>query len=633
MTSTNDQTIHPTRTLRPISNVAVAALALILSLGALILSCAFALSRYSSPLATPLYVLGSLVIILAPALVLLRRRYLTPQGGLLVSLFVGAITFIVTQCYSPVQFRFQDEFQHLATANSILSTHHLFAANPTLAISPQYPGLEIVATLIALVCHVSPMAAGTVTAGAAHVLITALVYLLAREMGLSPRAGGVTVIIFATAIDYPFFLSYFVYETLAVPLLLATLIATLRVASATTPATAARWAVAASMFLFATTVTHHLTSYVLLIFLGVLSLVFGIMKLRSSLIRLALLSLFACGVVAVWDLAVATDTLHYLGQLPGLVFPSTSSSAEAVPQAAISPHVSHYLASRPPVPIDNAPAPWDLLGRASIGLILLVIPLAIVRAWRSAVTRTPQYYANMVLACGYYLLIPLFVLTPGGNELVGRGEVFVMIPVAILLGSYAESLTSPLVRHRHSRMSLLSSSTKQVIMMVGAPVILVGQLVLTWPPYEAKLPAPFQIGAYERSTDLRTIDAAYWLTGAVGSKVNIVADHRESLLFEAIGGQKSPTIVAPLFETTMLTSYDLRLIRSEHVEYIIADYRITDQIPAEGYDFDADPLSGRYSGPLPRQVLTKYNNALGVDRVFDDGSIVIYYVGNLQNAR
>ena len=170
-------------------------------------------------------------------------------------------------------------------------------------------------------------------------------------------------------------------------------------------------------------------------------------------------------------------------------------------------------------------------------------------------------------------------------------------------------------------------------MMVGAPVILVGQLVLTWPPYEAKLPAPFQIGAYERSTDLRTIDAAYWLTGAVGSKVNIVADHRESLLFEAIGGQKSPTIVAPLFETTMLTSYDLRLIRSEHVEYIIVDYRITDQIPAEGYDFDADPLSGRYSGPLPRQVLTKYNNALGVDRVFDDGSIVIYYVGNLQNAR
>ena len=91
------------------------------------------------------------------------------------------------------------------------------------------------------------------------------------------------------------------------------------------------------MFLFATTVTHHLTSYVLLIFLGVLSLVFGIMKLRSSLIRLALLSLFACGVVAVWDLAVATDTLHYLGQLPGLVFPSTSSSAEAVPASRHQP--------------------------------------------------------------------------------------------------------------------------------------------------------------------------------------------------------------------------------------------------------------------------------------------------------
>ena len=64
----------------------------------------------------------------------------------------------------------------------------------------------------------------------------------------------------------------------------------------------------------------------------------------------------------------------------------------------------------------------DLLGRASIGLILLVIPLAIVRAWRSAVTRTPQYYANMVLACGYYLLIPLFGLPPVVTNSLGVGR-------------------------------------------------------------------------------------------------------------------------------------------------------------------------------------------------------------------
>jgi hypothetical protein len=92
-------------------------------------------------------------------------------------------------------------------------------------------------------------------------------------------------------------------------------------------------------------------------------------------------------------------------------------------------------------------------------------------------------------------------------------------------------------------------------------------------------------------------------------------------------------IVAPLFETTTLTNYDLRLIRSEHIDYIIADYRITGQVPAEGYDFDRDPLGGSYSSPLPSVVLTKYDTAPGVDRVFDDGNIVIYYVGNLQNQR
>jgi cation transport ATPase len=181
-----------------------------------------------------------------------------------------------------------------------------------------------------------------------------------------------------------------------------------------------------------------------------------------------LLLLFSCGVVAIWDLAVATDTIHYLGQLPGLLFPSAQSSVDATPQAATSPQVLHYLAARSPVPVDNAPEPWDLLGRASIALIVLLIPLAIFRAWRSTQKRTPQYYTTMLLACGYYLLIPLFVLAPGGNELVGRGEVFVMVPVAILLGSFADTLTSTVVmRHRHSRRSLLSSAINRVLTMAA----------------------------------------------------------------------------------------------------------------------------------------------------------------------
>ena len=57
-------------------------------------------------------------------------------------------TFLILAYYSPDQFRFLDEFQHVQTAQTILTTHHLFHVNTSLPVSPQYPGLEIITSAV-----------------------------------------------------------------------------------------------------------------------------------------------------------------------------------------------------------------------------------------------------------------------------------------------------------------------------------------------------------------------------------------------------------------------------------------------------------------------------------------------------
>jgi hypothetical protein len=112
----------------------------------------------------------------------------------------------------------------------------------------------------------------------------------------------------------------------------------------------------------------------------------------------------------------------------------------------------------------------------------------------------------------------------------------------------------------------------------------------------------------------------------VGVGKTVAATFQESAIFSANGGQHAQRNVATLFESESLRARDVGTIRALRVQYVIADYRMTTQLPAEGSYFDRDPLAGLYGRPLPRAVLSKFDAAPGVTRSFDDGKIVVYDV-------
>src|SRR5664279_4917347 len=90
-------------------------LILAMAVGVFLSSCGYALGRASRPGAMVVYLAGQLLVSLAPVLYLATRRSIAKSSGFWISSSIGIASFLIAQCYSPLQFRFEDEFQHVWT--------------------------------------------------------------------------------------------------------------------------------------------------------------------------------------------------------------------------------------------------------------------------------------------------------------------------------------------------------------------------------------------------------------------------------------------------------------------------------------------------------------------------------------
>src|SRR5271169_3872214 len=148
----------------------------------LIVAAAFAGARSSKSWATDLFWVGQVALYAIPAAFLLFRRSILRAEAFGIALLMPIATFLILAYYSPDQFRFIDEFQHVQTAQTILATHHLFHASTSLPVSPQYPGLEIITTAVVAITHLSITTSGMIVTGIAHVLVGLCLYFLVLEV-------------------------------------------------------------------------------------------------------------------------------------------------------------------------------------------------------------------------------------------------------------------------------------------------------------------------------------------------------------------------------------------------------------------------------------------------------------------
>jgi hypothetical protein len=433
-------------------------------------------------------------------------------------------------------------------------------------------------------------------------------YFLVLEVFRRPRIAAFAAVIYATGPHYQFFDSYFIYQTIALPFLLLSLLAVVKMMKSK-GGVANAWGVVAIAAGAVTVVSHHITSYALvgLLLLFVVVQLFLPRPARSW--RVPVVLLVVAAMVVGWDLGVATATLSYIKP----IIDSLLGRHGVLPN-------SHKQGVS-----GNLPLPDTIWEYLSTLLLVVLVLLGAWQAWKARARDSNALSLGLALgALSIFIVLVVRVASGDGSELAGRAMSFALIPIsivcaAVIIDRVRKKPDGP--KHGAPRFANFGMA----VIGTGVLVVLaVGGIAGGWPSYYARLPGPHRVSAYERSVDEHNLDAAAWAAAKLPRGGGVASDDFTESMFSSIGNQAYQRNLADLFLTTTYTAADRTLVKNKRITYVVADRRITEQLPAAGFYFSPDPHQGNYKKPLAPASIDKFNSVPGVSRVYDDGTIVIY---------
>ncbi len=591
----------------PVSLVAFGA-----SIGVLLVAAAYAAGRlgYSTPeWANRSYWLGQVLIVAPTASRLLGRR--APTTGE-ITILIGILTvseYLVTVCYSPAAFTFADELEHWRSTVNVLQTGKLTSVNYMLPISPHYPGLEEVTSALVSITGLPIFTCGLIISGVAHLLFVYVLYIIFREVSNSYRIGGVAVLCYACNPHFASFDSMFLYQTLALPFLGLTLLAAWHLGSRQALGERVGWLSLAVLMAVATVVTHHVTSYVLVATLAVVSLVGLLTGNRTTAAWTAFLALLSAVAAIGWLVFAAPDTWTYLKPYADQTVQSFQLLFGG--QGASAPSTS------------SGPLSDRLLAAAAVLTVSALLPVGWWRVWREY-RRQPWPVTMAIMSASWYVIVAIRFAVADGSELAGRAATFSFVPTAYILALAVGYLAAAAVRRQARAVAVAVLLVVLIFMFDG--------LANGWPPYWERLPGSHQVAGAERSVGPEEIAAARWTLEALGPGNRFAADGGNSPVLGAYGDQDPILDVGFLYLSPTYSLSDLEQVQAQEIRYILVDQRLSQSLPASGQYFPIDPNAGRYRHPIPLPDLTKFNNVPGVARIYDDGNIVIYDLSGGGNA-
>lgn len=585
----------------------IGVVALITALGVLVVAIAYTAGRHGysdSKVADYGYWAGQALIFVPASIRLLTRRGSTEAGTVTAIIGLTVAQYLCKLCYSPLSFTYSDELSHWRTAENILLTGKLFTPNYALPISPQYPGLEEVTTALVQISGLSLFTAGVIVAGVAHLLFAVTLYLLFRNIGRSRRLAGIAVLVYSTNPGLAYFDSLFAYQTLALAFMGVVLVAAWRLTGAESSGDRTGWAVIAMVGIVATVVTHHVTSYILTATLVLVAAASVLARDRRSAARSGALALWAVIVVAGWLIFASPQTVSYL-----------LSPVEGVADSFRALLAGSHSGASGGATAVQSPFSQEVIEGAAVLLLSCLLPVGWWQVWKHF--RGQSWILALTLgSLTWYAILAIRLAAADGSELSGRAASFVYVPAAFIAALGFRWLIDRAPRLRAS--AFLGASLAGVLLMS------IDGVVSGWPPSWERLPGPHQVGGVERSIGPEEIAVGNWLATALGPGNGIDADLGNDPMVGTYGNQIPVLGDASLYLSSAYTQAIEREALSQGVQYVLADLRLTKQLPVMGQYFATDPNTGNYTHPLPLVDMSKFNDAPGVTRIFDSGDIVIY---------
>jgi hypothetical protein len=559
------------------------------------------------------YAVGLLVMFL-PAAVRVLDTGTGPRERIALGLALPVLLQLVRFVLHPDGFAHHDELVHQNTWRLITETHHLFSENSLLPVSGFYPGLEIVTHAVGSLTGLGPFASAFAVLLLARLVIAAALMALIASLTHSLRLAAIVSVLYTCNPQQIFFNSQFSYQTLALPLAVLTiyLLFTMRSRHRALPLAGT------VATLVAVVVTHHMTSMLLLLTLLLWTGVEFVLARRRWAAGPAPVLAF---VTVLGFAAVGVAMSNPGNPVGGYLLDIVRSSRGALDMFRSGESTKTLFADS----AGSRSQLWEqMLMVYSVLVVGLVLVPAMVRArtwWR----RRVGLALVLVLSALLYPLIPLGHITRVTAEVGDRSAGFVFFGVAFVLAWAGRELP---IRRRWA-----------VLGGAAATGVFLGNVILGAGPVAAQMPGPFQVSADARSLDPHNLATARWLAENLPPGTRIYADRDSGLLAAAVGRQFTVRHISTGVDASRLlldpqfTPEDVAVAQQAQISYLIVDQRDATSLPHVGvYVEEGEFGLDSRTQPVPSAALTKLDQVDGVQRIYDDGAIVIYDIRRISGA-
>jgi hypothetical protein len=373
------------------------------------------------------------------------------------------------------------------------------------------------------------------------------------------------------------------------------------------------WFTVGALSAFATVVTHHVASYLLVATLEVITLGALLARDRRLVAWASILALVSAAAFGAWIAFVAPSTVGYLQ-------PVIDGALQNLRALLAGGHSG----VPPPASAANGPLVNQALAAASVLIMSVLVPVGWWQVWRRY-RHKAWLVALAIGAVSWYVIVAVRLFVANGSELAGRASTFVFLPAGFIAALAVIRLTDNSLRWPVIRANVRRRAPVVVAVTVVAAVVLVlNGLVNGWPPYWERLPGPYQVAGAERSVGPEQVASADWALAALGPGNRFATDEGDLPVLGSYGDQDTVGDDGYLYTSPAFTQAAAQQVQAQSIGYVLVDRRLSEMLPVSGQYFPVDPNVGKYTRPLPLAGLTKFNHVPGVARIYDSGNIVIY---------
>jgi hypothetical protein len=350
-------------------------------------------------------------------------------------------------------------------------------------------------------------------------------------------------------------------------------------------------------------VTHHLSSYVLVIVLGILAICQFVSRRRQPVEGeragdiLVVAGVLATAAVA-WAVVLHAPVITYLGVFPqqglatlrALVTKSAgggqvvSGGAAAQEQTALHPLFGGSV----------LPSYEQLVSFAIQPLLLVAFSVGL---WKGRRRRGAAFWALAILGLAYFASLPM-VLTPGGAPGAHRSWAASYIGLAVVVGVGVAPLTAGAGRLRRAL---------RWAAVIGLCAVLMGNYASSVNDQE-RFPGPFIFGSDGRNVPNELVDLSKWFVRTEGPGRVVLSDMRTYTIFGAYAEARDPTAFPGwevFFPMTPPRPAIVSELRNDGIQFVVVDDRLATEPPQHGFYFAS--YEPRVETPLPEASVAKFD--------------------------